>query len=57
MTRARKTNFSRLFVIGVSLLLATTTGCALFEETDYGSFGDYGKIPVSYTHLTLPTKA
>ena len=44
MTRARKTNFSRLFVIGVSLLLATTTGCALFEETDYGSFGDYGKI-------------
>ena len=44
MSRTLKMNLNRFLLVGVALLFATTTGCGILEETDYGSFNDYGKI-------------
>ena len=43
---------SELYVYSAILLLAL---CSVLTRAGFMLFGDY--IPVSYTHLTLPTKA
>ncbi len=44
MTRSLEIHLSRLLLVGVALLITTITGCGILEDTDYGSFNDYGKI-------------
>ena len=41
MSRTLEIDLGRSIILGIALLLAAMTGC---EETDYGSFNDYGKI-------------
>lgn len=44
MSRTFRMNL-RLFVhLSLAVLVTMTTGCGILEETDYGSFNDYGKI-------------
>ncbi len=44
MNRSSKPNLGQWFVMVVAVLMLATAGCGILEETDYGSFQDYGKI-------------
>lgn len=35
---------TRFLIVAVALLLTITAGCSSFDETDYGSVNDYGKV-------------
>ena len=45
-----------VFATVASLAVVSMTGCASFENADTVATVGGDKIPVSYTHLTLPTK-
>ena len=44
MSRILELRLSRLLHLSLALLIGISTGCGVLEETDYGSFNDYGKI-------------
>ena len=41
----------------LAALMLVCTGCASFLERDYSVVQPHSSTSVSYTHLTLPTKA